>query len=494
MVAEYAIACALAGGTKAFYTTPLKALSNQKYGDFVRAYGADRVGLLTGDNAINGDAPVVVMTTEVLRNMIYAGSQTLDGLRYVVLDEVHYLQDRSRGAVWEEVIIHLPADIDIVALSATVSNAEEVAAWMQTVRGATETVIEERRPVDLVHLYLVGDRGAPSLHLLPTFVDHDGESRPNPVATRLDGRNVADRSQRRRRLYKPWRTEVVERLAEERMLPAIAFVFSRTGCDQAVEQCLASGIRLTDADERRALRAIAERHVEALSDADLDVLGYDTWLAGMEAGIAAHHAGLVPPMKEAVEEGFSTGLLKVVFATETLALGINMPARSVVIEKLSKFTGRAPRVPDAGGVHAARRARRAAGDRRGRVRRRAVGSVRAVRAGRGPRVAAHVRADVVVSPDVQHGRKPRAAVPATTGAPPAEPVVRAVPRRPRRRRGRSATWSGGANSWRRPRRRPCIRPATCTSTGDCWPRSTRPGAPRTASRIAGSNRCGRATW
>ena len=339
IVAEYAIARALADGAKAFYTTPLKALSNQKYGDFVRAYGADRVGLLTGDNAINGDAPVVVMTTEVLRNMIYAGSHALEGLRYVVLDEVHYLQDRSRGAVWEEVIIHLPSEIEIVALSATVSNAEEVAAWMQTVRGATETVIEEQRPVDLVHLYLVGDRGAPSLHLLPTFVDHDGESRPNPVATRLDGRNVPDRGQRRRRLYKPWCTEVVERLAEERMLPAIVFVFSRTGCDQAVEQCLASGMRLTDADERRALRAIAERHVESLSDADLDVLGYDTWLAGMEAGIAAHHAGLVPPMKEAVEEGFSSGMLKVVFATETLALGINMPARSVVIEKLSKFTG-----------------------------------------------------------------------------------------------------------------------------------------------------------
>ncbi|HEY5173748.1 MAG TPA: DEAD/DEAH box helicase [Acidimicrobiia bacterium] len=339
LVAEYAIARALAQGGKAFYTTPLKALSNQKYGDFVRAYGADRVGLLTGDNAINGDAAVVVMTTEVLRNMIYAGSDALRELRYVVLDEVHYLQDRSRGAVWEEVIIHLPSEIDIVALSATVSNAEEVAAWMQTVRGATETVIEERRPVDLVHLYLVGDRGAPKLHLLPTFVDHDGESRPNPVATRLDGRNVADRGQRKRRLYKPWRTEVVERLAEERMLPAIAFVFSRAGCDQAVEQCLASGVRLTDSDERRALRAIAERHVESLSDADLDVLGYDTWLAGIEAGVAAHHAGLVPPMKEAVEEGFSAGLLKVVFATETLALGINMPARSVVIEKLSKFTG-----------------------------------------------------------------------------------------------------------------------------------------------------------
>ena len=339
LVAEYAIALALDEGAKVFYTTPLKALSNQKYGDFARAYGGSRVGLLTGDNSINGDAPVVVMTTEVLRNMIYARSPALDGLRYVVLDEVHYLQDRSRGAVWEEVIIHLPAETDIVALSATVSNAEEVAAWMQTVRGATETVIEERRPVDLVHLYLAGDRGASDLHLLPTFVDDDGELRPNPVATRLDGRNVPARTQRRRRLYKPWRSEVVERLAAERMLPAIVFVFSRSGCDQAVEQCLATGMRLTTAEERRALRAIAERHVDALSDDDLDVLGYDIWLAGMEAGVAAHHAGLVPPMKEAVEEAFAAGLLKVVFATETLALGINMPARSVVIEKLSKFTG-----------------------------------------------------------------------------------------------------------------------------------------------------------
>ena len=339
LVAEYAIARGLAAGAKTFYTTPLKALSNQKYGDFVRAYGVARVGLLTGDNAINGDAPIVVMTTEVLRNMIYARSPALAGLRYVVLDEVHYLQDPARGAVWEEVIIHLPGDIDIVALSATVSNAEEVAAWMQTVRGATETVIEERRPVDLVHLYMAGDRGAPDLHLLPTFVDDASELRPNPVATRLDARNVPRRGQRRRRLYTPWRTEVVERLAEEHMLPAIVFVFSRAGCDNAVEQCLAAGTRLTDASERRLLRDIAERHVDALSDDDLDVLGYDTWLAGLESGVAAHHAGMVPPMKEAVEEAFAGGLLKVVFATETLSLGINMPARTVVIEKLSKFTG-----------------------------------------------------------------------------------------------------------------------------------------------------------
>ena len=437
LVAEYAIARALAEGTKAFYTTPLKALSNQKYGDFVRAYGTDRVGLLTGDNAINGDAPIVVMTTEVLRNMIYAGSDTLHGLRYVVLDEVHYLQDRSRGAVWEEVIIHLPAEIDIVALSATVSNAEEVAAWMQTVRGATETVIEERRPVDLVHLYLVGDRGAPSLHLLPTFVDDDGESRPNPVATRLDGRNVPDRGQRRRRLYKPWRTEVVERLAEERMLPAIAFVFSRTGCDQAVEQCLASGIRLTNADERRALprdrgatrrvavgrrpRRVGLRHV-ARGD------GGGDRRAPRRAGAADEGGGrggiLDRPAEGRVRDRDAR-------ARHQHARPFGRDREAVEVHR------RAPRVPDPGGVHPARGPGRPAGDRRRRLRGRALGSVRAVRPGRRARLAAHLRADLVVPPDVQHGRQPGAALPAPAGAPPPQPVVRAVPRRSRRRRGRA---------------------------------------------------------
>src|SRR5207302_6488286 len=177
LVAEYAIARALAAGDKTFYTTPLKALSNQKYGDSVRAYGAAKVGLLTGDNAINGDAPVVVMTTEVLRNMIYAGSPALAGLRYVVLDEVHYLQNPYRGAVWEEVIIHTPPEVDLVCLSATVSNAEEFADWVQTVRGATAAVIEERRPVRLRHLYLVGDREADQVHILPTFVEAEAPAR-----------------------------------------------------------------------------------------------------------------------------------------------------------------------------------------------------------------------------------------------------------------------------------------------------------------------------
>ncbi|MGH9280893.1 MAG: DEAD/DEAH box helicase [Acidimicrobiales bacterium] len=338
VVAEYAVAKALDEGGKVFYTTPLKALSNQKFGDLARRWGSDRVGLLTGDNAINGEAPVVVMTTEVLRNMIYAASPTLDQLRFVVLDEVHYLGDAYRGSVWEEVIIHSPPAVRLVCLSATVSNAEELADWIRTVRGPTVAVIEERRPVQLHHLYLVGDRESDRLHLLPTFVD----SRPNPEAARLDSRTArAGRSGRaqRSRLHTPYRADVVERLAEESMLPAITFVFSRQGCDDAVRQCLDAGLRLTTPGEQETIRAIAEAKTELLSDEDLAVLGYGRWLAGLEAGLAAHHAGLVPPFKEAVEAAFAAGLLKVVFATETLALGINMPARSVVIEKLSKFTG-----------------------------------------------------------------------------------------------------------------------------------------------------------
>ncbi|HEX3394651.1 MAG TPA: DEAD/DEAH box helicase [Acidimicrobiales bacterium] len=345
VVAEYAVAKALAEGGKAFYTTPLKALSNQKYADLLRRHGPDRVGLLTGDNAVNGDAPVVVMTTEVLRNMIYAGSSALDRLRYVVLDEVHYLQNAYRGPVWEEVIIHLPPEVILVCLSATVSNAEEFADWVATVRGETAAVIEERRPVELIHLYMVGDRQADGLHLLPTFVD----GKPNPEAVRLDarasgGRDRSDRAGRDRgrprgRLYAPRRAEAVERLHTESMLPAIFFIFSRAACDDAVRQCLDYGLRLTTPAERTAIRAIAEAKAETLSATDLEVLGYRKWLACLESGLAAHHAGMVPPFKEAVEACFTAGLVKVVFATETLALGINMPARSVVIAKLSKFTG-----------------------------------------------------------------------------------------------------------------------------------------------------------
>ncbi len=338
VVAEYAVELALRTGGKAFYTAPIKALSNQKFGDLSRRYGAERVGLLTGDNSINGAAPVVVMTTEVLRNMIYAGSSALDRLRYVVLDEVHYLQDAYRGPVWEEVILHLPQHVNLVCLSATVSNAEELADWITTVRGPTTAVIEERRPVDLVNLYCVGDRSSPDLHLLPTLVD--GE--PNTEATRLDAESLRGhglRGRSRRRFFTPRRVEVVERLSADELVPAIYFIFSRAACDDAVDACVGAGLRLTTADERLRIRAIAEQHVEPLTDADLGVLDYDRWLTGLEQGIAAHHAGMVPPFKEAVEACFAHGLVKVVFATETLSLGINMPARTVVIENLSKFTG-----------------------------------------------------------------------------------------------------------------------------------------------------------
>ncbi len=340
VVAEYAVAKALAEGGKVFYTTPIKALSNQKFGDLGRLFGVEKVGLLTGDNSINPNAPVVVMTTEVLRNMIYAESPTLAGLRYVVLDEVHYLQDQYRGPVWEEVIIHTPMEVDLVCLSATVSNAEEFADWIQTVRGATVAIIEEHRPVELNHLYLVGDRESDELRLLPTFVD----GRPNPEAATLDAKVAHSAASFRNRpsssgLQTPRRAGVVERLWDERMLPAIYFIFSRAGCDEAVRQCLHAGLRLTTHEERTAIRAIAESRTRALSDDDLGVLGYGEWLAGLESGLAAHHAGMVPAFKEAVEEAFNAGLVKAVFATETLALGINMPARSVVIEKLSKFTG-----------------------------------------------------------------------------------------------------------------------------------------------------------
>ena len=344
VVAEHAIARALAEGGKAFYTTPIKALSNQKFADLARRHGARNVGLLTGDNSINGDAPVVVMTTEVLRNMIYAGSPALDGLRFVVLDEVHYLQDTYRGPVWEEVIIHLPPEVALVCLSATVSNAEELADWLTTVRGTTRLVLEERRPVELRNLYLVGDRQSEQPHLLPTLVD----GHANREAERLDDgvgrpRARARGGQRRprRRLYTPRRPDVIELLDERDMLPALYFIFSRMGCEEAVATCLDAGLRLTTPDERTRIRAIVDEHTVALTDDDLDVLGYDRWSSALEMGLAAHHAGMVPPFKEAVEACFVEGLVKAVFATETLALGVNMPARTVVIERLTKFTGEA---------------------------------------------------------------------------------------------------------------------------------------------------------
>lgn len=365
VVGEFAVHLALAGGRKAFYTTPIKALSNQKYNDLVHRYGAGSVGLLTGDTTLNGEAPVVVMTTEVLRNMLYAGSSTLDGLGYVVMDEVHYLADRFRGPVWEEVIIHLPDDVQVVSLSATVSNAEEFGDWLRTVRGDTAVVVSEHRPVPLGQHVLVRD------DLLDLYAGHVDPTAPgtnppiNPELAHLlrraerasdaphrGRRGPGDRGFRgpggRRRDGAPAgpggarpvpRPVMVDVLDEAGLLPAIVFIFSRAGCDGAVAQCLAGGVRLTNPREQEEIRAIAEARCASIPQEDLDVVGYWTFVDGLVRGVAAHHAGMLPAFKETVEEAFVRGLVRVVFATETLALGINMPARSVVLEKLVKWDG-----------------------------------------------------------------------------------------------------------------------------------------------------------
>ena len=338
VVGEFAVHLALRSGGKCFYTTPIKALSNQKYADLKARHGADKVGLLTGDSAINGDADVVVMTTEVLRNMIYSGSPALDGLSHVVMDEVHYLADRSRGGVWEEVIIHLPEQVQVTSLSATVSNAEEFADWLVTVRGDTEVVVEEHRPVPLWQHILVGNR------LYDLFLDPE-QQQVNPELVRLS-RDETRFSPAPRRSGRPAprrqntsRPDVLQRLHREGLLPAITFIFSRAGCAAAVEQCLRSGLQLNSVTEREQVRQHVEKRTEAIPRGDLAVLGYWEWLEGLERGLAAHHAGMLPTFKEIVEELFLAGLVKAVFATETLALGINMPARSVVMEKLVKWNG-----------------------------------------------------------------------------------------------------------------------------------------------------------
>lgn len=358
VVGEFAIHLALEQGRKAFYTTPIKALSNQKYGDLVRRYGAASVGLLTGDTTVNGEAPVVVMTTEVLRNMLYAGSPTLDGLAFVVMDEVHYLADRFRGPVWEEVIIHLPAEVQLVSLSATVSNAEEFGDWLTMVRGDTAVVVSERRPVPLWQHVMTRD-GLFDLyagHVDPTAPGTDPPINPDLVVDlrrqerALGPGRAGDRGYRGRGGRRPGapggrrpppRFAVVEVLDRDGLLPAIFFVFSRAGCDAAVQQCLNAGLRLTTPEQAALIRETVEARCSAVPAQDLAVLGYWDWLQGLERGVAAHHAGLLPLFKETVEELFSRGLVKVVFATETLALGINMPARSVVLDKLTKWDGSA---------------------------------------------------------------------------------------------------------------------------------------------------------
>ncbi|MFF2550023.1 DEAD/DEAH box helicase [Nocardia sp. NPDC058058] len=348
VVGEFAVHLALASGGKCFYTTPIKALSNQKFADLTARYGRESVGLLTGDQSINPHAPVVVMTTEVLRNMLYASSDALQGLSYVVMDEVHYLADRFRGAVWEEVILHLSPEVRLACLSATVSNAEEFGAWMETVRGDTAVIVDETRPVPLSQHVMVGRR---------MFDLFDAKSSDQKVLVDEDlvrfikQREAADRMENfgvpggrgrggPRRFFRPVpRPDVIAKLDDEGLLPAITFIFSRAGCDGALAQCVRSRLDLSREQDREEVDAIIEKHTGDLPRGDLEVLGYWEWREGLHRGFAAHHAGMLPAFRHTVEDLFVHGLVRAVFATETLALGINMPARTVVLERLMKFNG-----------------------------------------------------------------------------------------------------------------------------------------------------------
>lgn len=361
VVGEFAVHLGLKRGEKAFYTTPIKALSNQKYLDLVAVHGEERVGLLTGDSTINSEADVVVMTTEVLRNMLYVGSSTLTGLGYVVMDEVHYLADRFRGPVWEEVILHLPSEVRLVSLSATVSNAEEFGDWLTMVRGDTVVVVSETRPVPLWQQVMVRNRlfdlyssrvdptdPGPNPPINPDLLEairrarrtgHGGNRHGPRHRRRGDPRGRGPRPAAFEAVRPAPRPTVVRVLDDAGLLPAIVFIFSRAGCEAAVAQVLRSGIRLTTAAESRQISQVIDQRCAALPAEDLAVVGFDTWARALRRGVAAHHAGMLPVFKETVEALFSAGLIKVVYATETLALGINMPARSVVLEQLDKWNG-----------------------------------------------------------------------------------------------------------------------------------------------------------
>lgn len=339
VVGEFAAFLALEKGKKCFYTTPIKALSNQKFAEFVAKFGDENVGLLTGDTNINSEAPILVMTTEVLRNMLYAGSSTLTNLQSVVMDEVHYLADKFRGAVWEEVLIHLMESVQVISLSATVSNAEEFGEWLGTVRGGTDVIVSEIRPIPLYQHVLIGNR-------LVDLFKEQGKINPELLALERESMRKIKMPRHRRERFdesenKLSRPEIIETLDRQGLLPAITFIFSRAACDAAVKQCVISGLRLTNTQERKEIVDTANLLNANLAQEDLDILGYDEWLDALERGIAAHHAGLLPSFKETVEDLFKRGLVKAVFATETLALGINMPAKTVILEKLTKWNGEA---------------------------------------------------------------------------------------------------------------------------------------------------------
>ena len=334
ILGQFAIFLGLKKSKKVFYTTPIKALSNQKYQDFAALYGEENIGLLTGDNSINSDAPILIMTTEILRNMLYAGSHTLANLGYVIMDEVHYLADRFRGAVWEETLIHLPESVQVVSLSATVSNAEEFGEWLQSIRGNTKVIVTDKRPVPLFQYVYIGNS------FLDLFTD---DGKVNPEVLREERANF--RTYRGARFNKNnsgsviSKSDLIEKLEREKFLPLIYFIFSRKGCDFAVKQCLKANLKLTSKNERDQIVELLNKVAQQLDPKDLAILEFQEWSEALSRGFAAHHAGLLPIFKETVEELFQNNLLKVVFATETLALGINMPAKTVLLDRLSKWNG-----------------------------------------------------------------------------------------------------------------------------------------------------------
>lgn len=327
LVGEYAIYRALARGKRVFYTTPLKALSNQKLRDFREKFGFDRVGLLTGDASINRDAPILVMTTEIFRNMLYGtpigqiGISLVD-VEAVVLDECHYMNDRQRGTVWEESIIYCPREVQLVALSATVANSDQLTDWLNRVHGPTDLIYSDFRPVPL-EFHFCNPKG-----LFPLL--NDSKTKINPRLANRGKRRQGDKG-RGGRPEAPGIIYTLSQLQQRDMLPAIYFIFSRRGCDKAVAEV--GDLWLVNNDESQVLRRQIDDFLNRNPEA-----GRSGQIAPLYRGIAAHHAGILPAWKVLVEELFQQGLIKVVFATETLAAGINMPARTTVISTLSKRT------------------------------------------------------------------------------------------------------------------------------------------------------------
>ena len=335
-VAEYAIEKALEESKHLYYTAPIKALCNQKFRDFSNQFGEENVGLLTGDHSIRSDSKVLVMTTEVLRNMLYSSRGAPEDLRYVVLDEIHFLEDPYRGAVWEEIILTLPKNVLIVALSATVSNADELKDWITSVRGNIEKITRETRPVPLKgHFFAVEKSRNHQLTRIEILKNGKPNSRGQIFSNARRGRG----KQNFRRWTTPRRSEIVAELKKLEMLPAIYFIFSRKGCDEARDSMVRYVGSLNNSEEGKKARKYAEERFALLTEEEKRILRVDLLLEGLEKGFASHHAGLLPLFKQTIEELFSLGLLKLVFATETLAVGVNLPARSVVIEKLTKFNG-----------------------------------------------------------------------------------------------------------------------------------------------------------